>query len=64
MGNTPKAEEEPEGALKEFGLLDWGWRMKMCGRTSHGLQEEFPRVAVPKPGKGDFRETWPLVASL
>lgn len=36
----------------------------MCGRTNRGLQEEFPRVAVPKPGKGDFRKAWPLVASL
>lgn len=24
MRNTPKAEEELEGAFKEFGLLDWG----------------------------------------
>lgn len=51
----PKAEEEPKGALKEFGLLDWGWRMKLCDRTNCELQEKFPRVAVPESGKGDFR---------
>lgn len=64
MGNKPKAEEEPKGTLKKFGLLDWGWRMKLCDRTNRELQEKFPRVTVPEPGKGDFRAAWPLVASL